>query len=73
MHDYRISVTYTTEESAVDLYFHTVRTACSPGSAIAPVASLFTALSNKRYPVPNTDPEEYRPFIRVSNIAAVEL
>lgn len=72
MNEYIINITYQTEDFPTDHSFSVRRRAQSPGAAITAVSALFTALSNMRYAVPNTDPVQYRPYIRITEINAQE-
>lgn len=72
MNEYIINITYQSEDFPTDHSFSVRRRAPSPGAAITAVSALFTALSNMRYPVANTDPVEYRPYIRIKEITAQE-
>lgn len=70
MNEYIVTITYQTENFQSDQTLTVKRRAPSPGAAISAVSALFSALSNVRYPVANTDPQEYRPYIRIKEITA---
>lgn len=70
MNEYIINITYQTEDFPTDHTLSVRRRAASPGAAISAVSALFSALSNTRYPIQNTDPVEYRPYIRIKEITA---
>ncbi len=72
MKEYIIIITYQTETFPTDNVLTVRRRAPSQGAAISAVSALFSALSNVRYPIANTDPQQYRPFIQISQITAQE-
>lgn len=72
MNEYIIIITYQSEDFPTDHTLTVMRRASSPGAAISAVSALFSALSNMRYPIPNTNPTEYRPYFRIKEITAQE-